>query len=481
MSYVPPHLRNKNNDNNSSNNGWSSRSSFVNKYREESSETEVLYDEEKYYKDLSNENNEKLANFAETTRAKVICATDLPLLYSFNQLKLPNNMYNYFKNMTPTEIQTYAIPAILRNKNVMCKAPTGVGKTIAFLVPLMLKLSHTKRPKLRVLILTPTRELAMQIKDEADKLIMQRSGDYNIYLEAKSLYGGTPYGVSINQLSKGCDILIATPGRLVDFLNKNIITLKNVKFFVLDEADRMLEMGFEKEMNIIKSYMKKDVMTYLFSATYDKKIMNVVNKYLGDDRITIEYENETLKNIKQEFILTKRNKEQKLLELIKNNEGQVLVFVERKSMCSQLEIFLGKHKFPAVSLHGDKVQYERESALKDFANKRVKILIATSVAARGLHISNISLVINYDMPSNISDYIHRIGRSGRCGAKGRSVSLFEEKDFILREDIIGVLNKSENEVPAFLMRKSDKILEVESKVRYMSLERKHEKRSWGGL
>lgn len=478
MIYVPPHLRNKNNnsDNNNNNNNWSNKPSYHSKSREESSEIEELLDEQTYYKSTEEETIEE-----DKTRAKVNCNTKLTPLYDFNRLKLPNNMFNYLKDMKPTEIQTYSIPAIFKNKNVMCRAPTGVGKTLAFLVPLMLKLKYTKKPKLRVLILTPTRELAIQIKNEADKLVKQQSGKNNIYVESKSLYGGTPVGLSISQLSRGCDILIATPGRLVDFIKRGIVTMKNVKYFVLDEADRMLDMGFERDMNVIKGYMKKDILTYLFSATFDRKIMKIVNEYLGNDRIVIEYENETIKNIKQEFVFTKRNKEQKLLENLKSNECQVLVFVERKNTCRHLEAFLHNNRIKAVSLHGDKMQSEREYALQNFVDKRAQVLVATSVAARGLHIPNINLVINYDMPGNVKDYIHRIGRSGRCGNNGRSVSFFEEKDFVLQDELIAILKESDNEVPSFMRREERDVIEIEQKVKYMSLEKKYTKKGWGGL
>lgn len=458
--YVPPHLKNQGKNplfsNFSSNHNKTERTGSSwsrypnNRIYEEDSYEEVIYDEMIYYC------NERIVVPKQFPEIK--CSEKIEPVLSFDELRLPSNLYERLKSFVPTPIQSFAIPAILKNRDVICRAPTGVGKTIAFLVPLILKLKQRRRPCLRVLILTPTRELALQIEKELNKLLSHKEnkGDgCNILettnLRGASLYGGTDIGHSKHKMSLGCDILIATPGRLCDFLERHIVNLRNVKFFVLDEADRMLEMGFEKNMEYIRSYLK-NTLTYMFSATFDKRVKKIANSHLKS-QICIEYERETQDNIIQEFVLEDRPKESILFYLIEENiNDRILIFVETKVTCRLLEKKINS-VYKCVSLHGDKTQRERELALDEFSTDKCQILVATSVAARGLDIPLINLVINYDLPHDINEYIHRIGRSGRCGQKGWSISIYSQsKNYELKNHLVEVLRESGNDIPYFLGR-----------------------------
>ncbi|KAM0674254.1 putative ATP-dependent RNA helicase ddx4 [Gurleya vavrai] len=437
------------------NSAWSSRGNNFSIY-DESSYDEEIYEDTKYYIDNRKD--------ADILYDEVKCDKNVTQLSKFTDLKLPMNFFNHLNKYIPTSIQAFAIPAILTNKNVLARAPTGLGKTLSFLVPLMLKLNYTKKPKLRILILTPTRELALQIKNELDKLISNKTITEenenilpNAHLKAVAIYGGTDEAKSRASLSTGCDIIVATPGRLCDFIERKIISLKNVKFFVMDEADRMLDMGFEKEMNFIRNelkYREKQLFTYMFSATFEKRLAMVVTNYLGSDRINIVFENETIKNIKQEIkIVNKFDKKDELIKILKKDDfknKKVLVFVETKLNCRNIENYINYNGIKAVSLHGDKSQYDRELALHKFTKNESFVLVATSVASRGLDIPMIELVINFDMPKDIKEYIHRIGRSGRCGKKGMAISFYCNDDLITKESLIDVLKESENEIPDFL-------------------------------
>lgn len=462
--YVPPHLKDQNRavSTSTSTRGRSSQ------YRQETRRSNwsgysniSTYEEERYDEPLHNEavyyRQETLNNDKDFSQIR--CNVKISPLLSFDELKLPRNLHEHLVSLTPTPIQSFAIPAILKNRDVICRAPTGVGKTISFLVPLILKLERRVKPCLRVLILTPTRELALQIENELEKLLTQKrnidngSGiSANSYLRGVSLYGGTDINFSRSKMALGCDILIATPGRLCDFIEKKYVNLKNIKFFVLDEADRMLEMGFEKEMNYIRNCLNTP-LTYMFSATFDRRVKCVANSYLNS-QISIEYEQETLKNITQEFVLDSRSKDETLFSIIKANKtDRILIFVETKVCCRSLENTL-KEYYDCVSLHGDKTQPEREFALNKFSTGKCNILVATSVAARGLDIPLINLVINYDLPRDIKEYIHRIGRSGRCGKDGWSISIYNpSRNGDLRNDIIDVLKESGNKIPGFLLRR----------------------------
>ncbi|KAG5859507.1 RNA helicase [Encephalitozoon hellem] len=353
--------------------------------------------------------------------------------------------------IVPTTIQRYCIPSMVEGRNLICRAPTGMGKTMCFLIPIIERYQQMKKPQ--ACIISPTRELCEQIRAEASKLV---SGSR---IKVVSIYGKKQDLPSY----AGVDIIVATPGRLIDLLHKEKVDLSGVRMFVLDEADKLLDMGFEMPIREIHKYIPKNTQTCLFSATYSPKLTRMINYFLPGDKVSIEVPSETLKNIRQDIIEV-RNKKRTLLSILQNSDinlkgswrmevqpDKVLVFVERKSECGEVEKVLKKNGILCVTLHGDKEQSDRNEALKGFRNGRFPVMVATSVAARGIDIKDIKLVINYDIPKDIKEYIHRIGRTGREGKAGKSISFYDSgvsADF--KKALIEVLRESKNPVPSFL-------------------------------
>ena len=340
------------------------------------------------------------------------------------------------KYSTPTPVQEYAIPIIMAGRDLMACAQTGSGKTAAFLIPIIQNLFEQKclsRGSLgnsgytapEVVIMSPTRELAGQIKDEARKFCNGSE------IRCVAAYGGTSVSRLADKLEDGCNILVATPGRLCDFYRRGKVSFSRVKFLVLDEADRMLDMGFKEEMDQIlhnddlKSHSHQ---TLLFSATYPADIQKIAQGYLNNYIfLAVGVVGGACEDVEQAFLqVTHFEKREKLLEVL--TPIKTLVFVEAKKTADFIASYLCQSEHPATSIHGDRLQPEREKALKDFKSNRKPILVATAVAARGLDIEGVEHVINYDLPKTVEEYVHRIGRTGRLGNTGAATSFYDPRN-----------------------------------------------------
>lgn len=325
---------------------------------------------------------------------------------------------------TPTLVQEKAIPVILKRKDVVVAAQTGTGKTAAFALPIIEQLfdeqdTEKREKKIKALVLSPTRELAQQIE--------QNFKTYSKYtnLRVTAVYGGVSLEPQKEILKKGVDILIATPGRLIDLHKQGNIELRYLKTFVLDEADLMLDMGFINDVKKIEELCPRKKQTLLFSATIPEKIVELANTTLNNpEKIEISPENATSKNIGQLlYYVPKKNKTDLCLHLLRNTiNGRIIIFRRTKFGVDKLEQTLLKNGYKATSIHGDKTQSLRNEAIENFKNKKATILIATDVAARGIDIVNVDAVINFDLPNIPETYVHRIGRTGRAGKSGIAFS-----------------------------------------------------------
>ena len=354
---------------------------------------------------------------------------------SFKDLGLKDALLRAIKEKgytTPSPIQEKAIPHILAGKDVLASAQTGTGKTAGFTLPVIQYLSETKHPKyrpIRALILTPTRELAAQVYDNVK--------EYSSYLNIKStvIFGGVKAASQIATLRKGVDVLVATPGRLLDLHNQKVISFKRVDVFVLDEADRMLDMGFVRDINKIISYMPSKRQNLLFSATFSKEIKQLAQNLLKNPvMVEAEPENSTAEMVNQKvYRVNKKQKTIIITNLIKEgNWNQVLVFMRTKHGANKLTKKLLQAGVSAAAIHGNKSQGARTKALENFKSNAVRVLVATDIAARGLDIPLLPHVVNYELPNVPEDYVHRIGRTGRAGASGQAISLVcsEETEYL---------------------------------------------------
>eukprot|EP01040_Poterioochromonas_malhamensis_P000953 gene953-1010_t len=362
----------------------------------------------------------------------------------------------------PTPVQKYSIPIGISGGDMMACAQTGSGKTAGFLFPLIAKMLRTgamnppegrrgKGAYITALVLAPTRELAVQIFEEAQKFC------YCTGIRPVVVYGGANIQLQQRELDAGADILVATPGRLVDLIERGRVRLDIVQFLVLDEADRMLDMGFEPQIRRIvqEEGMPVERQTFMFSATFPVEIQRLAGDFMRNYVfIAVGRVGAASKDVTQRIEwVEQQDKVQFVVDfLTRVPEGLVLIFVETKRGADNLEEVLVRYGFPASSIHGDKSQREREEALKLFKSARTPILVATDVAARGLDIPNVTQVINFDMPSNIDDYVHRIGRTGRVGNIGHALSLMNEKNRNIAKDLTEVLVENQQEIPSFLER-----------------------------
>ena len=346
----------------------------------------------------------------------------------------------------PSPIQAEAIPAILSGKDVMAAAQTGTGKTAGFTLPMLEILSKGRRAKsnhVRALVLTPTRELAAQVGESV--------ANYGAHLQLKStiVYGGVKINPQMQRLRGGVDILIATPGRLLDLFNQNAIKFEQIEMLVLDEADRMLDMGFIHDIKKIIALLPKQRQNLLFSATFSDDIRALAKGLVNQPvEISVSPPNSTVKKIKQWIIPVDKSKKTNLLiKLLKqHNWFQVLVFSRTKHGANRLAKKLIGNGIPADAIHGDKRQNARLRALADFKSGKAQVLVATDIAARGIDIEQLPHVINFDLPHVSEDYVHRIGRTGRAGQEGEAISLVcaEEFDQLVDiEHLIGELLKRE--------------------------------------
>jgi ATP-dependent RNA helicase RhlE len=342
---------------------------------------------------------------------------------------------------TPTPIQSLTIPAVLDNRDIMAGAQTGTGKTAGFVLPVLQILGSTSsrgHRHVRCLILTPTRELAAQVGQS-----VRTYGKYTS-IRSTEVYGGVNINPQIKALQKGVDILVATPGRLLDHVEQKTVDLSAVEIFILDEADRMLDMGFINDIRRVIRLLPKKRQNLMFSATYSREIRGLANTLLHNPEvIQVTPQNSAAEAVKHTvYPVDHSRKREMLVELIKsNNWHQVLVFIRMKHTASRLAEQLNKAGIHASSIHGDKTQSQRTRALKNFKDGKLTVLVATDVASRGLDIQQLPLVINYELPNEAENYIHRIGRTGRAGNTGLAISLVAPDEMGLLDDIEHLLNQ----------------------------------------
>ncbi len=337
----------------------------------------------------------------------------------------------------PTPIQQKAIPAVLQNKDLLACAQTGTGKTAAFALPIIQMLYQQKEKGkllkgINALILTPTRELAIQI-DESFKDYGANSG-----LKHLAVYGGVSQYHQVRNLQQGVDVLIATPGRLLDLVMQRYVSLQQIKYFVLDEADRMLDMGFINDVRKIVAKLPEQKQTLFFSATMPPEIVRLSQSMLNNPvKIDITPVSTAAETVEQAvYFVEKANKRSLLIHLLKNNEIEsALVFTETKFGADKLCNALQKENIKVQAIHGNKSQVERIRALNNFKNKNIKVLIATDIASRGIDIESLSHVINFELPNIPETYVHRIGRTGRAGASGKAISFCGMEEKMLLRDI----------------------------------------------
>ncbi|KAJ1551892.1 DEAD-box ATP-dependent RNA helicase, partial [Cladochytrium tenue] len=371
----------------------------------------------------------------------------------------------------PTPVQRHSIPVVTSGRDLMACAQTGSGKTAAFLLPILSQNFKDGAPPppggprgMRKsyptsLILAPTRELAVQIHEEAKKFA------YRSWVRPCVVYGGTSMGEQRRDLDRGCELLVATPGRLVDLIERGVISLSSVRYLVLDEADRMLDMGFEPQIRRIveQEDMPYDTrQTLMFSATFPRNIQMLARDFLKDYVfLAVGRVGSTSENITQRIEYVEENEKRSVLLDILHADADIarasgtpnltLVFVETKRNADMLCDFLIHQNFPATAIHGDRDQREREYALASFKSGRTPILVATAVAARGLDIPNVTHVVNFDLPSDIDDYVHRIGRTGRAGNVGKATAFFNSsKDRNIARELLDILTEAKQDIPPWL-------------------------------
>ena len=340
----------------------------------------------------------------------------------------------------PSDIQLQAIPSIIEGNDIMAGAQTGTGKTAAFALPILQKLQNdeSKRRRVRALILVPTRELASQVGDSF------RSYGNNLRFRTSTLYGGVSIRTQIDKLKKGVDIVVATPGRLLDHLDKKTLNLSELEVFVLDEADRMLDMGFIRDIKKVLKYLPEKKQNLLFSATFPKEIQALADSLLNSPkRIQVASKNSTVDKVVQVVYPVDKSRKRELLTHCIKEEGwfQVLVFSRTKHGANKLASQLSKQGINAVAFHGNKSQSQRTRALKDFKDSKTQVLVATDIAARGIDIKLLPQVVNFDLPYVPEDYIHRIGRTARAGQEGKAVSLVSADEHKLLTDIERLLKQ----------------------------------------
>ncbi len=344
----------------------------------------------------------------------------------------------------PSPIQEKAIPHILNGSDILASAQTGTGKTAGFTLPVLHYLAETKHPKyrpLRALVLTPTRELAAQVYDNVR--------EYSKHLDIKStvVFGGVNAKPQIATLKRGVDILVATPGRLLDLHDQKAVSFKRINVFVLDEADRMLDMGFVRDINKLITLMPAKRQNLMFSATFSKDIKKLAEGILNNP-IAVETapQNSTAKKVTHNvFKVDKKRKTEFTIKLIQENKwNQVLIFTRTKHGANRLTEKLIKSKISAAAIHGNKSQGARTKALKNFKDNTIRVLVATDIAARGLDIPLLPHVVNYELPNVPEDYVHRIGRTGRAGAKGEAISLVCSEETEYQNEIEKLLNEKLN-------------------------------------
>lgn len=337
----------------------------------------------------------------------------------------------------PTPIQEKSIPILLKGKDLLGCAQTGTGKTASFAIPIIQQLVQSKgdaagKRRIKALIVTPTRELAIQIDDNFKEY------GKNTHLRNTVIFGGVKQGTQTSALRQGVDILIATPGRLLDLISQKFITLRDIEYFVLDEADQMLDMGFIHDIKKIIALLPKQRQSLFFSATMPKASAELSTQILGDyERVDIQPEQATAEKVEQGiYFVSKADKPKLLVHLLQTeNKGATLVFTRTKHGADKVVKTLVKHNITAAAIHGNKSQPQRQKALSAFKDGKMNVLVATDIAARGIDVSDMPLVINFDLPNVSETYVHRIGRTGRAKASGTALSFCDQEEKAYLKDI----------------------------------------------
>jgi ATP-dependent RNA helicase RhlE len=386
---------------------------------------------------------------------------------TFEDLNLHPTLLKAVKDknyINPTEIQEQAIPLILKNNDVLGTAQTGTGKTAAFALPILHHLVNEKSPngrkKIRALIVTPTRELAIQIAENFT--------DYSKYNDIKNtvIFGGVKQIKQVKRLEAGVDVLVATPGRLLDLIGQEYISLKDVSYFVLDEADRMLDMGFIHDIKKLLEKLPKQRQSLFFSATMPNSILTLSNTILHNPKkVAVHQVSTTADTIQQCIYYTnKHDKNNLLLHILKDKKiDQILLFSRTKRGADRIVKRLLKQNIKAAAIHGDKSQPQRQKALQSFKNYDIRVLVATDIAARGIDIDKLTYVLNYDIPNEPETYVHRIGRCGRAGEEGVSISISEPEENVYAKDIEKLIKKKIEEVKGHPFPQTDKPMNAKEK------------------
>ncbi len=382
----------------------------------------------------------------------------------FEDLNLHPSLLKAVKDQNytqPTAIQRKAIPLVLKRDDVLGSAQTGTGKTAAFALPILHHLiSEKTNNKIRTLVVTPTRELAIQIGE-----------NFTVYSKYNSIrntviFGGVKQGSQTNELAKGVEVLIATPGRLLDLMEQGFISLKDIGYFVLDEADRMLDMGFIHDIRKILNQLPKERQSLFFSATMPKNIIDLSSQILKyPKRISVNPVSSTAETIKQYIYYTnKSDKKDLLLYILKDQSiNQLLLFSRTKHGADRIVRNLRKKNITASAIHGDKTQNQRQKALKSFKDLQIRILVATDIAARGIDIDKLSFVLNYDIPNESETYVHRIGRCGRAGEEGVAISICEPEENIYAKSIEKLIQQEIETVQSHPFPQTEKPMDAQQK------------------
>jgi ATP-dependent RNA helicase RhlE len=361
-------------------------------------------------------------------------------MQNFSELPISSYMKERLsaaKFSLPTPVQSAAIPQALAGKDVLATAQTGTGKTLAFLIPMMEKLLHEKTSGIAALVLVPTRELAMQVADQYNVLRGRQLP------AAAIVVGGLSEVQQLAAIRGGARLVVATPGRLEDFLNRRLVTFTNLRTLVLDEADRMLDMGFLPAIRRIAAKLPKQRQTMCFSATLEGSVIYLVNDYTQNPvRIEVGSTLKPSENVKlQAFEVSRSEKRDMLHHLLRKDSGRCLVFARTKRGADRIAKSLNQHGINAAMIHGDRSQSQRTAALTGFQQGRFRVLVATDLAARGIHVEDIAHVINYDLPEIAESYIHRVGRTGRAGRRGLASTLItpdERGELMQLERTLGI-------------------------------------------
>lgn len=353
---------------------------------------------------------------------------------NFKNLEINDDIINVLKKngiTNPTPVQEESIPLIQSGKDVIAQAQTGTGKTLAFLLPIFENIDTSKNC-VQALIVSPTRELAIQITEEANKLKEGKN------IGVLAAYGGKDIGSQLKKLKKDIHLIIATPGRLIDHLMRKTIDLSKLNTIVLDEADEMLFMGFKNDIESIMTFAPKKLQMLCFSATMDSAVKKLAYRYMNDPSVvSIKNKEITLENIVQQVVeSTDRHKQEALCSVLnEDNPFMSIIFCRTKVRADKLEEDLYKKGFNCAKLHSDITQSKRERIMKSFRNAEIQYLIATDVAARGLDVSGVSHIYNYDIPESVESYVHRIGRCGRAGEKGYTCLFIDPKNQKMLDEI----------------------------------------------